>query len=165
MKKVMYTRGAIPIIAIIAFLVALGGVGAVLMYANSNQTELEGEVAEVREEGAQQAQAGGYPSVWVEENLPQYPGAELTKTREGKSNAWGAQVTFETTDSLADVQSYFVAEMTNRGYASLMSIPANDFSFISQFRNGDAVFNTQGAKIGDGPKKKVILIYGDPSKI
>jgi len=165
MNKIIYTRGAIPIVAIIAGLIALGGVGAVLMYVNSNKSMLEGEVAEVRAERADQAQSGGYPSVWIQDNLPQYPGAKLTKTREGTSNAWGAQVTFETEDSLVDVQAYMITEMTARGYTKLMNLPANGFAFISQFKKGQAVFNAQGAKVGEGTTKKIILIYADPSRI
>ena len=165
MSKIIYNRGAIPIIAIIAGLIALGGVGAILMYANNNKEMLEGEVADVRAERTTQAQSNGYPSVRVQDNLPQYPEAKLTKTREGTSNAWGAQVTFETDDSLADVQAYLVDEMTSRGYNGLMSIPANGFAFINQFKKGEAVFNAQGAKLGDGPTNKIILIYADPSQV
>ncbi len=165
MKKLTYTRGAIPIIAIIAFLIALGGVGAVLMYANSNQAELEGEVADVRAERAQQAQEGGYPSVWVEDGLPEYPGATITKAREGRSHAWGAQITLETTDSLADVKAYFDTEMTARGFVDAFNYPANEFSAMAQYRKGQATLGLQAAKVGDGPKKKITLIYSDQSQI
>lgn len=158
MSYVPNKKGLIPIIAIIAGLLALGGIGAVYLYVMSNQATLEPAVEEAREERAAEAQANGYPDLWAVAGLPEYPNGELTKTRQGRDLSEGAQVTVETSDAMATVTSFWDGEMASRGFTQ-SGFPGNEFATMVRYENGSKLMTLQFTKIGDGPNNKMLLIY------
>ena len=159
MKNQINNRGIIPIIAIIAGLVALGGVGAVLFYIQNNQATLEPAVEEARQERAEMAQENGYPSLWADAGLPEYPNGDLTKTRQGRNLSEGAQVTLETSDSMSDVILFWDSEMASLGFTSPAGMPGNEYATMKRYENGSKILTLQVTKIGETTNNKMHLMY------
>jgi hypothetical protein len=153
------TQGSVPIIAIIAGLVALGGVGLVLSYIMNNEPTLAPIVEEVKDERAAQAQEDGYPSLWIEAGLPQYPNGSLTKTRQGRDLADGVQVTLETTDAFSAVASYLDTEMSSLGFAVQPGFAGTEYATMIRYASGPKILSVTMTKIGEGPMNKIHFQY------
>ena len=160
-QKNIYTRGVIPIIAIIAGLVALGGAGAVLTYIMNNEATLRPAVEEARSERAAQAQAYGYPSLWVGAGLPEYSNGSLTKTREGRNLNEGVQVTIETSDPMLTVTSFWKDEMIGRGFSVAPGFPGTEYATMITYKSGTKTLKLTITKIGEGPNNKIHAVYAE----
>ena len=156
--KTMNNRGIIPIIAIIAGVMAVGGVLGLLAYLMNNEPTLSTAVNEARTERAQQAQISGYPSLWVSAGLPQYSNATLTKTRQGSNLSEGVQVTLETSDQMSAIISYWNTQMSNRGFTQ-SGFPGTEYATMVRYTNGTKLLTLQVTKIGSGSNNKIHANY------
>ena len=159
MKKLFNSRGSIPIIAIIAGLVAIGGVAAVYNYVMTNESTLAPIIEESKTERAEIAQENGYPALWAEAGLPEYPNGTLTKTREGRNLNDGIQVTLTTSDSNSVIKTFWDNEITSLGFTESPGFPGNEFAIVAQYKNGSRSLTLQITRIDDGPNNKVYLQY------
>lgn len=155
----MNKQGIIPIIAIIAGLLAIGGIAGVYTYVMNNQSTLEPAVEEARAERAADAQQNGYPDLWAEAGLPEYPNGTLTKIREGRHLADGVQVTFETTDPMATIKSFWDAELGALGLTEANTLPGNDYALLTRYTNGNKSLSLQITRIGESAEYKVYMQY------
>ncbi len=154
-----YKKGSVSIIAIIAGIVAIGGVVALVAYVNNNQSDIEVMVDESRAERAEIAQENGYPDLWIEAGLPEYPNGDLTKTREGSNLSDGVQVTVETGDSMSTIETFWDTSIMSFGFTKNPGFPGTDYATLLGYSNGSKSLTVQITKIDEGPNNKIYLQY------
>lgn len=151
-------KGVSAIVLIIIAVFVLGGAAAAVYYVQSNQSGIEDAVEEARDEQASQT-SDELPSLYAQAGLP-VPDGTITKKRQGRDLSDGVQVTWETSDSIVSVKSFFDTEMTSRGFTLPSSnIPVNEFSYLGIYKNGDKQFTLTITKIGDTATKKIHVNY------
>ena len=100
----------------------------------------------------------GYPKLYTDANLPQYPGAKLTDTgRQTSSLRDGLKLNLETDDDVQKVSTFFKDEMTKLGWVAdkkrrLPAMPVD----LTRFTKDDRYFQITVVRHGDGPTKITI---------
>ena len=151
-------KGVSAVVLIIIAVFVLGGATAAVYYVQSNQSGIEDAVEEARDEQASQT-SDELPSLYTQAGLP-IPNGTMTKKRQGRDLSDGVQVTWETSDSMANVKSFFDTEMTSRGFTlPSNNVLINEFSYLGIYKNGDKQFALTITKIGDTATNKIHVNY------
>jgi len=105
-----------------------------------------------------------YPSMYIDEGLPQYPNAIITYSSQGLNLADGAGVVFETSDSISDIKNFFETEMANRGF----EIPELEHElppeltegyYLNHYRLGNKTYTIQAIKASNEEPSLVNVGY------
>lgn len=98
-------KGFGPLVVIIAVIFVFGGALAVVTFMNNNQAEIE-EAVEESQEAYEDQLTPGYPDLYTEAGLPEYPNGTITKKREGRDLEDGVQVTIESSDNILTAKAF-----------------------------------------------------------
>ena len=104
--------------------------------------------------------SSSYPSMYIEENLPQYPNAIITDSSQGNNLIDGVRVNFETNDSTADIQNFFETEMASRGFdIPDSSYTTNELFYYSQYKINNKFYSVQATKASNEDPSLVSISY------
>ncbi len=152
-------RGVSTIIAIIVAIFIIGGAAVVVIYINNNQTDIEQVVEESQSDQAAQT-SSDLPSLYTQAGLPEYPNGAITDKREGNDLVDGVQVTWETSDTIETVKSFFDTELTNIGFdLPSSSVPASEYAYFGIYTDESKKFTLQIIKIGETSNNKIHVNY------
>ncbi len=92
--------------------------------------------------------SSSYPSMYIEENLPQYPNAIITDSSQGNDFVDGVRVDFETNDSIEDIKNFFETEMANRGFdIPDSSYTTNELTYLNIYTLNNEYCSVQATKV------------------
>ncbi len=119
----------------------------------SNKEAIKKIVDKSRQKRSAEAQKKGYPTLWTNDHLPEYPSGKLLKIR-----AELGQITLETKDDLEKVKKYYDDEMSKLNFSN-HNMVNNDFIFMSSYTNGQKKLRLQATKQKDTGLTKIELKY------
>ncbi|GMR18988.1 MAG: hypothetical protein BMS9Abin34_111 [Patescibacteria group bacterium] len=145
-------RQGLSFIIILIVLAAIAGTVAVALnfFGGSSVSDLP------------QSDSSTLPNLYTQAGLPVYPNGTVTDSRQGDILQAGVQVTWETSDDMATITSFFDSEMISRGFTSTDVLPGNEFASYAVYTDGNKRFSLTVTKIGETSDNKIHVVYSEP---
>ena len=125
----------------------------ILQDIQNNKEGIIEKAKESRGKRAEEAQKNGYPEIWINANLPEYPNGKLTKVR-----ASMGQITLETNDDLNVVKEFFDKEMKNREFVTEQEA-SSPMVVTTFYKKEKETLHMQAIKNEKQKITKIILAY------